>query len=121
MWQERSSSIYPTRLSKWIAATPSWQKDKGTADLSWYINFDWFSQVWGKDVATKFITEDTNVNITYQNGTDDKLNTMMASGDLPDLITISGSSPLIKEASKFAIPLDELAKKYDPYFLEQSS
>lgn len=99
------------------AKTPSWQNDKSTANLSWYINFDWFAQKWGEDVATKYITEDTGVSITYQNGTDDKLNTMLASGDLPDIITIDGSSPLIKEADKFAYPLDELAKKYDPYFL----
>jgi putative aldouronate transport system substrate-binding protein len=99
-------------------ATPSWKVDKEKANLSWYINFDWFAQTWGNDVASKYITEDTGVSITYQNGTDDKLNTMLASGDLPDIITIDGSSPLIKEADKFAIPLDELAKKYDPYFLE---
>ncbi|WP_225446116.1 type 2 periplasmic-binding domain-containing protein [Paenibacillus rhizovicinus] len=103
------------------AATPSWKTDKSTADLSWYINFDWFAQTWGNDTATKFITEDTGVNVTYQNGTDDKLNTMMASGDLPDIITIDGTSPLIKDASKFAIPLDELAKKYDPYFLSSAA
>lgn len=107
----------PDSSIKVDASTPSWKNDKATADLSWYINFDWFAQTWGNDVATKYITEDTGVKITYQNGTDDKLNTMMASGDLPDLITIDGSSPLIKDADKFAIPLDELAAKYDPYFL----
>src|SRR5690349_8206093 len=78
---KKDASGLPDSSIQVDSATPSWQKDKGTADLSWYINFDWFAQVWGKDVATKYITEDTNVNITYQNGTDDKLNTMMASGD----------------------------------------
>ncbi|CAK4833583.1 unnamed protein product [Aphanomyces euteiches] len=102
-------------------AVPSWQSDKETANLSWYINFDWFAQVWGEDTSSKYITEDTGVTITYQNGADDKLNTMLASGDLPDLITIDGSSPLIKDAAKFAIPLDELAAKYDPYFLEKAT
>lgn len=99
---------------------PSWKTDTSTADLSWYINFDWFAQTWGNDVATKYITEDTNVNITYQGGSDDKLNTILASGDLPDIITISGTSPIIKEASKFAMPLDELAEKYDPYFVKHA-
>lgn len=101
--------------------TPSWKKDKAKAELDWYINFDWFAQSWGNDVASKFITEDTGVNITYLGGSDDKLNTMMASGDLPDIITMDGSNPLVKDAEKFAIPLDELAKKYDPYFLETAS
>jgi len=101
--------------------TPSWKKDTAKAELDWYINFDWFAQSWGTDVASKFITEDTGVNITYLGGSDDKLNTMMASGDLPDIITMDGSNPLVKDAEKFAIPLDELAKKYDPYFLETAS
>ncbi|RJG25262.1 extracellular solute-binding protein [Paenibacillus thiaminolyticus] len=101
--------------------TPSWQIDKSTADLDWYINFDWFAQTWGNDTATKYITEDTGVNITYLSGADDKLNTMLASGDLPDIITIDGSSPIIKDANKFAIPLDVLAEKYDPYFIESAA
>lgn len=99
---------------------PSWKTDTSSADLSWYINFDWFAQTWGNDVCTKYITEDTKVNITYQSGSDDKLNTMLASGDLPDIITISGTSPIVKEASRFALPLDELAAKYDPYFVKHA-
>ncbi|MBS4219162.1 extracellular solute-binding protein [Bacillus sp. FJAT-49711] len=101
--------------------TPSWKNDEKEANLDWYINFDWFAQVWGEDMSSKFITEDTKVTINYQNGSDDKLNTMLASGDLPDIITIDGASPLIKDADKFAIPLDELAAKYDPYFLEHAA
>ena len=100
---------------------PSWKANEESADLSWYINFDWFAQEWGNDLATQYITEDTNVNVTYQSGTDDQLNAMLASGDLPDIITIDGASPLVREAEKFAIPLDELAAMYDPYFLEHAA
>lgn len=96
--------------------TPSWKNDESTADLEWYIGFDWFAQTWGKDISSALITEDTGVNVTYSSGADDKLYTMMASGDLPDIITIDGTSPIIKDAYKFAIPLDELAAKYDPFF-----
>lgn len=103
------------------AETPSWKVDTASADLDWYINFDWFSQSWGEDVATKYITEDTNVNITYLSGGDDKLNTMLASDDLPDIITIDNANPVIKDAAKFAMPLDELAEKYDPYFLKHAA
>lgn len=101
--------------------TPSWKNDKATAELDWYINFDWFAQTWGNDVSSKYITEDTGVNITYLGGSDDKLNTMMASGELPDIITVDGSNPFVKDADKFAIPLDVLAEKYDPYFLEKAA
>jgi putative aldouronate transport system substrate-binding protein len=103
------------------AETPSWKVDEDSADLTWYINFDWFAQVWGEDKSSVFISEDTKVNITYQGGADDKLNTMLASGDLPDIITIDGSSPIVSEAAKFALPLDELAEKYDPYFLKHAA
>lgn len=103
------------------ADTPSWKVDTSSADLDWYINFDWFAQTWGSDLSSQFITEDTNVNVTYQGGSDDKLNTMLASGDLPDLITIDGTSPIVKDAAKFAMPLDVLAEKYDPYFLKHAA
>ena len=103
------------------ADTPSWKVDDSSADLSWYINFEWFAQSWGEDVASKYITEDTNVNITYLSGGDDKLNTMLASGDLPDIITIDGTSPIVKDAAKFALPLDVLSEQYDPYFMKSAA
>ncbi|MEH7479641.1 extracellular solute-binding protein [Neobacillus drentensis] len=101
--------------------TPSWKKDKEKANLTWYVNFDWFAQKWGKDYATKFITEDTNVSITYQAGTSENLNTKMASGDLPDIVTLDSQDPLVKDAAKWALPLDVLSKKYDPYFYNGAS
>ncbi|WP_256022345.1 ABC transporter substrate-binding protein [Paenibacillus kribbensis] len=118
---KKTSEKLPDSKIEVDKATPSWKNDKATADLDWYINFDWFAQTWGNDVSSKYITEDTGVNITYLGGSDDKLNTMMASGDLPDIITMDGSNPFVKDADKFAIPLDVLAKKYDPYFLEKAA
>ncbi|MDR1531036.1 MAG: extracellular solute-binding protein [Clostridiales bacterium] len=100
---------------------PSWKADNSSADLSWYINYDWFAQEWGVDLSSKFITEDTHVNITYMGGGDEKLNTMLASNDLPDILTIGGENPIVKDAHKFAYPLDELAAKYDPYFTEHAA
>ncbi|HBU82477.1 MAG TPA: ABC transporter substrate-binding protein [Paenibacillus sp.] len=118
---KKTSENLPDSKIEVAKDTPSWKNDKAKADLDWYINFDWFAQVWGNDVSSKYITEDTGVNITYLGGSDDKLNTMMASGDLPDIITMDGSNPFVKEADKFAIPLDVLAEKYDPYFMEKAA
>ncbi|MHA6533505.1 type 2 periplasmic-binding domain-containing protein [Paenibacillus sp. BAC0078] len=118
---KKTSENLPDSKIEVTKDTPSWKNDKAKADLNWYINFDWFAQTWGNDVATKYITEDTGVNITYSSGGDDKLNTMMASGDLPDIITIRGDSPFVKDAAKFATPLDVLAEKYDPYFLDKAA
>ncbi|MEK3837111.1 MULTISPECIES: sugar ABC transporter substrate-binding protein [unclassified Paenibacillus] len=99
--------------------TPAWQLDKKseTTDLTWYVNADWWNTDFGKDVVTKKIKEDLNINIKFITGDDTKLNTFFAGGDMPDLLTIFDSnSPVVQKASTWALPLNELAEKYDPYF-----
>ena len=118
---KKTSAELPDSTIEVDKDTPSWKNDKATAELDWYINFDWFAQTWGNDISSQYITEDTGVSITYLGGSDDKLNTMMASGELPDIITVDGSNPFVKDADKFALPLDVLAEKYDPYFLEKAA
>ncbi len=117
-----SSTNLPKATFKVAANTPSWKTDKSSANLTWYVNYDWFAQKWGKDVATKDITADTHTNITYQAGDDDKLNSMMASGKLPDIITLDATdTALISKASQWAYPLNELSKQYDPYFMSTAA
>lgn len=101
--------------------TPSWQKDKNKASLNWFFGWDWFAPGHLNTPVEKYIREDTGVDITYKSGGDDKLNSLIASGTLPDIITVDGGSPLVKDLDKVAIPLDILAKKYDPYFLEHAA
>jgi putative aldouronate transport system substrate-binding protein len=101
--------------------TPSWQKDKSTASLNWFFGFDWFGPGEFTTPVEKYIRQDTGADITYKSGGDDKLNSLIASGTLPDIITVDGGSPLNKELDKVAIPLDILAKKYDPYFLQHAA
>jgi putative aldouronate transport system substrate-binding protein len=101
--------------------TPSWKKDKSTASLTWFMGFDWFTPGHFTTPAENYIKQDTGADITYQSGGDDKLNSLIASGTLPDIITVDGGSPLVKELNKDAIPLDILAKKYDPYFLQDAA
>lgn len=99
--------------------TPAWQLDKKseTTDLTWYVNADWWNTDFGKDVVTKKIKEDLNINIKFITGDDTKLNTFFAGGDMPDLLTIFDSnSPVVQKAATWALPLNELAEKYDPYF-----
>ena len=99
--------------------TPAWQLDKKaeTTDLTWYVNADWWNTDFGKDVVTKKIKEDLNINIKFITGDDTKLNTFFAGGDMPDLLTIFDSnSPVVQKAATWALPLNDLAEKYDPYF-----
>lgn len=98
---------------------PAWQLDKKeeATDLTWYVNADWWNTDFGKDIVTKKIKEDLNINIKFITGDDTKLNTFFAGGDMPDLLTVFDSnSPVVQKAATWAMPLNDLAEKYDPYF-----
>ncbi len=105
------------------AETPSWEKDTDhDVTLKWYVNFDWYARSpWGEDVVSKKIKEDMNIDVEFVAGNDEKLNTMLAGGDLPDIITFDKGLAAANEAPKFALPLNQLAEKYDPYFLEHAA
>ncbi|WP_174434987.1 sugar ABC transporter substrate-binding protein [Metabacillus indicus] len=98
--------------------TPAWKADKKeSTELTWYVNADWFNKEYGNDTITKKLKEDLNLDIKFLTGDDTKLNTYFASGELPDIITIfGGNSPTAQKAATWALPLNELADKYDPYF-----
>ncbi|KLU54435.1 sugar ABC transporter substrate-binding protein [Paenibacillus sp. VT-400] len=104
-------TVYPEK--------PAWQLDKKeeATDLTWYVNADWWNTDFGKDIVTKKIKEDLNINIKFITGDDTKLNTFFAGGDMPDLLTVFDSnSPVVQKAATWAMPLNDLAEKYDPYF-----
>lgn len=104
-------------------AVPSWQQDTETpAKLTWYVNFDWYAQPgWGVDTVTAKIKEDMNIEVEFISGNDENLNTMLAGGDLPDIMTFDKNLSVASEADKFALPLNILAEKYDPYFLAEAA
>lgn len=70
---------------------------------------------------TRKIKEDMNINVEFISGNDENLNTMLAGGDLPDIMTFDKNLSAANEATKFALPLNLLAEKYDPYFLEHAA
>lgn len=99
--------------------TPAWKLDtkEEETELTWYVNAEWWNTAYGEDTVTKKLKEDLNLNIKFLNGDDTKLNTYFAGGDLPDIVTIFGmNSKAAKDAADWALPLNELADKYDPYF-----
>ncbi|MEK3888581.1 sugar ABC transporter substrate-binding protein [Bacillus sp. FSL K6-3431] len=98
--------------------SPAWKTDtKENTELKWYVNAEWFNTDYGNDTITKKLKEDLKLDIKFLTGDDAKLNTYFAGGDMPDIITIFGgnTSPALK-ADTWALPLNELADKYDPYF-----
>lgn len=103
---------------------PGWKLNAQTPiTFDWYINFSWFARHWGDSKVSKYITEKTGVNINFivpAGNEAEKLNTMIAGDALPDLITLGwyeGQVPMMID-SDLVYPLDELAKKYDPYFFK---
>ncbi|MGB8455206.1 MAG: extracellular solute-binding protein [Anaerocolumna sp.] len=105
-------------------AIPGWQKNAADkVDLTWYINFSWFTTPWGENLISKTITEETGCNIEFvvPAGTEaEKLNSLIASDSLPDLLTLGWYEPqvgqIIEDGMVYA--LDELAAQYDPYWFD---
>lgn len=103
--------------------TPAWKLDpQEMTELTWYVNADWWNSDWGNDIITKKIEEDLHVKIKFIVGDDTTLNTLFASGDMPDLISVfDASSQVALKANSWAQPLYEVADKYDPYFRKVAS
>lgn len=103
---------------------PAWQK---LADeeitFEWYINYSWYTTPWGQNMVSKAITDETGVNIKFLVPTGSetqKLDAMIASDTLPDLITLgwweTQAQTMVDEDMVYA--LNELADEYDPYFYQ---
>lgn len=94
--------------------------------LDWYVEPNWFKGRWGQDLTSKYITKKTGVSINYivnTTGGEEKINTLIASNDLPDFMSIGfwrASCSKIQQGG-MAWDLNELAKKYDPYFSKVAS
>jgi putative aldouronate transport system substrate-binding protein len=109
------------------ATTPGWKlnKDKPIT-FDWYINFSWFTRQWGDSAVSKYITDKTGVNVRFivpAGNEAEKLNSMIAGDTLPDLITLGwweGQVNMMTDAG-LVLPLDELAKQYDPIFVKTAN
>lgn len=110
------------RVEEYDRTMPAWQqfaKDKITLD--WYINYSWYATPWGENLVSQTITEETGVNVNFVTpigNETEKLNALIASNTLPDLITLGYWEPQIDEMiqSDMVYALNELAEEYDPYF-----
>lgn len=101
---------------------PAWmQYADEEITLDWYINYSWYVTPWGENLVSKTITEETGVNINFVTpigNETEKLNALIASDTLPDLITLGYWEPQVEEiiAKDMVYALNELADEYDPYF-----
>lgn len=106
---------------------PGWKLNaESPVTFDWYINFSWFARHWGDSKVSRYITDKTGVNINFivpAGNEAEKLNAMIAGDAMPDIITLGwyeAQVPMMID-SELVEPLDELAKKYDPYFFKVAS
>lgn len=104
---------------------PSWKKDTSPFTFTQYFYGNWASNyLWKDQFAMKLATEKTGVTIDRKLATgsdDDYLNTMIASGDLPDTIMLDWNNPAVTKLIKngMVYSMDELIEKYAPELKDQ--
>lgn len=91
--------------------------------LDWYVNYSWFTTSWGENLVSKTITEETGVDVNFvtPSGNEaEKLNALIASDSLPDIITLGYWEPQVDEMIQkdMVYALNELADEYAPEFWE---
>lgn len=103
---------------------PGYKLDTSPVTFQWYLHDNWVSMPeWGSNETTKNMKEKTGVSIEWQLNTaggNDKINVLMASDSLPDILTMGfWEDPVLKlEQGGYVYALNELAEKYDPYFFK---
>lgn len=96
----------------------SWEQDTSPIELEWFVAYDWIDLGFDPDnnEFDKWIYTDTGITIKYTIGSQEKLNVLMATGNLPDIVTYDAVSAEREnmENSGMLMPLDELKEKYAP-------
>ncbi|CAK4834040.1 unnamed protein product [Aphanomyces euteiches] len=117
-----SASAAPTATATASAsASPSEKpEDKTPIKITWFVDQDYYKKNWDpvNNLLDKMITDNTGISIDFSSGTPEKLSALIASGDIPDVVTVDKSNPQrgVLEKSGIVSPLDELIKQYDPSF-----
>ena len=103
---------------------PGWQKHaQDPVTLDWYINFSWYTTPWGENAVSKKMEEETGIHIDFSapmGNENEKLDALITSNTLPDIITLDWSNEQVDEMinNGMVYALNELAEQYDPYFFE---
>lgn len=102
----------------WETADLSWKKDTSPITMSCYIDFTWYPlDKWGEDDVSKEITKRTGVTLDVTKASNpQQLQTMVAGGDLPDIVFGAGLKTF--ERSDVSYAFDELMKEHCPEFLD---
>ncbi|MFX3634868.1 MAG: ABC transporter substrate-binding protein [Candidatus Pristimantibacillus sp.] len=99
------------------AANAGWVLGSEPLSFSLYGHYDWYTMPqWGQDESSKWIKENKKVDITgIQSGGNaaQKLNTMIASGELPDVLWLDRGADVERlRAADMLVPFDDYLDKY---------
>lgn len=104
----------------------SQNSDDFETTLTWYINFSWFNKSWGVDATSQYITAKTGVNVEYiipSGDENEKLQSMISSGMMPDIVTLGYWEDLYSEMvdKNILAKLNELENEYGTNFFEYAN
>lgn len=98
----------------------TWSEDTSPVDLTMYLDASFCDMdIWGTDTASQIVTEETGVNLVIEKASandSQKINLLIASNDLPDIIIMEKNNPaweqMILNDQLYAI--NELMDLYAP-------
>lgn len=92
----------------------------GPVTVEWFVGWDWANLHWDtvNSVFDKYVFDNTNINIEFSSGNTEKLNALIATNSLPDIVTYDAvsSQRLEMENSGLLLPLDDLITQYGVNF-----
>ena len=82
-----------TGLFAWWVVVKRDQKKETKEDIcfNWYINYEWYNDEWKDSEVAQAITEKTGVTVNFKTpvgNSSNTLDTLIASNELPDMITL---------------------------------
>jgi putative aldouronate transport system substrate-binding protein len=97
---------------------PSWSQDKTPYTLKWFVAYDWYGKTFNPALnwGDKKILDSTGTALEITAGNTEKLNLLISTGDLPDMVTfdIIAAQRTLLEDGGVLLDLEELAAKYAP-------
>lgn len=95
---------------------PSWKRDTTPVTVDWFVAYDWYGKVFDavNNMADKKLLEETGITINIMTGDTEKLNALIVSGQLPDIVTFDAIAPQRQqmENAGMVMDLDELSEKF---------
>ncbi|GIP27275.1 hypothetical protein J23TS9_24050 [Paenibacillus sp. J23TS9] len=112
-----TTKVEETKENKEGEGSEKFELGSSPLDFTFYGHYDWYTMpAWGADEASKWIQDQKKVNITAVNSGGNaaqKLNTMIASKELPDVIwTDRGTDVERLRAAGMLVSYDEYLDKY---------